>query len=108
MLCGIVSHEDTKPRSHEGEGLFLLLKKRPSQSSSLRARHTIMKAVNGSHVRQEVRAGECLRSKNTPAPSWLRGFVRDIPGVSGFAFGEANRVLHTRVLPREVCGGNVL
>ncbi len=37
-------------------------------------------------------AGEYLRSKDTPAPSWLRGFVRDIPGRrKGAAGGRLTR-----------------
>ncbi len=80
----------TKPRSHEGEALFLLHKKRTSQSSCLHARQyhvrvtrtqatTAASAHNVTHASQEASEGEDLRSKATPSPSWLRDFVRDIP-----------------------------
>ncbi len=36
-------------------------------------------AQDVAHARQEASAGEDLRSKATPAPSWLRAFVRAIP-----------------------------
>ncbi len=56
---------------------------------------------NVAHGRQEACAGEDLRSKATPAPSWLRVFVRDIPGgVQAVYLYKARTRTYTRALIR--------
>ncbi len=63
---------------------FLKIRRRPvsfCEAASRRPSLLIRTSGYVAHGSQEASAGEDLRSKAAPAPSWLRDFVRDIPAV---------------------------